>query len=88
MQIRRQSDPEFDAVRYSGGLDSLFTWLANQTDYTYAVVDKVLAVTVSKANGTSFILSVGDYVRIKEDNTLDKISATSFAANWEVVPQT
>lgn len=85
MQIRRQSDPEFEAIRYSGGLDSLFTFLVNQIDFTSAVVDQTLAVTVNRASGNNFVLTVGDYIRVKEDRTLDRISAANFANVWEAV---
>jgi hypothetical protein len=66
MQIRRQSDPEFEAVRFTGSFDTLISWLANQTDFMYAVVAKDLSI-------------------IREDATLDKISASNFAVTWEPV---
>jgi hypothetical protein len=85
MQIRRQSDPEFEAVRFTGSFDTLISWLANQTDFMYAVVAKDLSIIVNKANGNAFTLISGDYIRIREDATLDKISASNFAVTWEPV---
>lgn len=85
MQIRRQSDPEFEAIRYTGALDSLFSWLVNQADFLSASVDRNLVVRVSTAGGNNIQLSSGDYLRVKEDFTLDRISATGFANNWELV---
>lgn len=86
MQIRRQSDVEFDAYRHGGSLDALLTFLVNQTDFAYLVVNKDLTVSVSRtSSSTAFPVIVGDYIRIKEDVTLDRISAANFVSTWEPV---
>lgn len=86
MQIRRQSDPEFEAFKFTGSYDLLISWLANQTDFAYATINHDLTVVVARSSASGGInLSSGDYIRIKEDNTLDKISASNFSAAWEPV---
>lgn len=85
MKIRRQSDPEFNAVRYDGDLNSLVTWLVNRPDFISVIVKNDLSIVVNVINN-SFTMITGDYMRVKEDNTLDRISAANFTNAWEVVP--
>lgn len=83
MLIRRKSDLEFDAVQYTGDLNSLIVWLSSKNDFVSMTIDKNLSITIITQGGQTFTITSGDWLRITGDSLLDKISATNFIASWE-----
>lgn len=85
MIIRRKSSVTSEGIQNTGDLNTLIIWCVQQADFATLSVGKDMSVKVKTVDGNGIDLATNDWIRVNDQGKLDRISATSFEANWEVV---
>ena len=87
MKIRRKTLEQYEAVPNNGDLNTLIVWLVAQQDFNFMTVYNNMTIVIDTQENRTVSLVVNDWVRINDNNRLDKIRADAFDANWEVIDE-